>query len=328
MTEYLSNISLRDAKWDARRSKAVDLAHLLSQTQHIKLFSQLCRCSSMLRFYQYSDRTLRLAPYDAQFPKYNKLCGRNICPICQWRGRIVRSAKTHSMMDAVQRTYPLHRWLFLTFTVRNVPVYDLRQTVNAMNKGLKRLTHHHTNGNSRLANRWPAIGWLKRLEVSHNHLTDEVHPHFHLILLVPPNYYSSDLYIKQTKEYLGWSLLWQEAMDLDYVPSCYIKPADLNKYKQRVAPTKIIPEIIKYLSKDSDLLQSSAQWLDEFVTQTIRMKTFETGGVLRQHFKFLESDISVEDLVQADDANSSGQDYDILRFVWKGDTNKMRYVLM
>jgi hypothetical protein len=43
-------------------------------------------------------------------------------------------------IEKIMSEYPSHRWIFLTLTVKNPHVTDLRSTIQEMNTGWKRLT--------------------------------------------------------------------------------------------------------------------------------------------------------------------------------------------
>lgn len=49
------------------------------------------------------------------------------------------------------------------------------------------------------------------------------HPHFHILLAVPTNYFSKN-YIKQSE----WTDMWQRAMKLDYTPIVHVANGALN----------------------------------------------------------------------------------------------------
>ena len=42
-------------------------------------------------------------------------------------------------LPKIQELYPTHRWVFLTMTVRNPPIIELRDTLKHMNESWQRL---------------------------------------------------------------------------------------------------------------------------------------------------------------------------------------------
>ena len=165
-------------------------------------------------------------------------------------------AKMFTAMPEIKQAYPSHRWLFVTQTVRNCDLVDLRATVTAMNKGFERL--------SKLAC-FPAIGWIKSVEVTRNSETGQAHPHFHCLMLVDSKYFGGRNYIKQEQ----WRSLWQRSMRLDYVPVVNVKAVKPKVDKltgQQDDIGQAIVETLKYSVKESDLV-SDENWLVELTTQ-------------------------------------------------------------
>ena len=48
-------------------------------------------------------------------------------------------ALMYKNIESVMNSYPSHRWIFLTLTVKNPHVTDLRSTLKEMNAGWQRL---------------------------------------------------------------------------------------------------------------------------------------------------------------------------------------------
>jgi plasmid rolling circle replication initiator protein Rep len=61
-------------------------------------------------------------------------------------------SKAHKILPKIVEDYPTHRWLFLTLTVRNCAITELRFTLDLMHKSFERM--------SKLKS-FPAVGWLK-----------------------------------------------------------------------------------------------------------------------------------------------------------------------
>ena len=112
----------------------------------------------------------------------------------------------------IQERFPTHRWVFLTLTVKNPPVTELRDTLKHMNDSWKRLieTKRFKSG---------VAGFLRTTEVTRgNDGKMMAHPHFHALLLVKPSYFTIN-YIKQG----DWVEMWAKALRADYLPSVNVK---------------------------------------------------------------------------------------------------------
>jgi hypothetical protein len=162
-----------------------------------------------------------------------------------------------------------------------------------MNKGWKQLTK---------TSAFPAVGWLKSVEVTRGELGD-AHPHFHVLLVVPAGYFSNN-YLSQQ----DWRDKWQKVMKLDYPPQVNVKAI-----KKGSNPTEIVPEVLKYATKESDLT-TNKDWLITITTQLHKTKAITTGGILKEYLRTLEDE--PEDLIGADN-EAEGEDYGGVRFGWQ-----------
>lgn len=211
-------------------------------------------------------------------------------------------AKAHKLLPKVVEHFPKHRWLFLTLTVKNCPIADLKDSLAKMHQGFKRLTKLKA---------WTIEGWIKSTEVTRGK-DSSAHPHFHCLLLVPASYFSGQDYLSQDR----WTELWQQCMRLDYKPMVHVKA--IAKHHD---PRVIIPEILKYQVKESDLVRDRA-WFLELTRQLHKTRAVAVGGLLKQYLKELEEE--PEDLIgQSDEPESL--DEGSLYFEWQ--SQKKRYFL-
>lgn len=212
-------------------------------------------------------------------------------------------AKAHKILPKVIEHFPKHRWLFLTLTVRNVEITVLRETLTWMHKSFVRLTK---------LKEFPAVGWIKSTEVTRGKTpSGSAHPHFHALLMVPPSYFSGKDYLSQKR----WVKLWQQATRLDYEPMVHINAVDRHRN-----PQNLIPEILKYQVKESDLV-ADREWFLELTKQLHKTRAVSVGGVLRDYFKALEEE--PEDLIGTDETDTV-LDEGHLYFEWKKQLKKYK----
>ena len=190
----------------------------------------------------------------------------------------------------IQERFPTHRWVFLTLTVKNPPVTELRDTLKHMNDSWKRLieTKRFKSG---------VAGFLRTTEVTRgNDGKMMAHPHFHALLLVKPSYFTIN-YIKQG----DWVEMWAKALRADYLPSVNVKAvkATLDE-KGRKQLDKAICETLKYSVKPSDLAleRDKGAWLHEMTKQVHKMRFIATGGVLKGILK-PEDEITTEEMISS-----------------------------
>jgi plasmid rolling circle replication initiator protein Rep len=194
------------------------------------------------------------------------------------------------------------RWLFITLTIKNCAITELRDTLNNINYGFRKLSRRKA---------FPGVGWIKSVEVTRGRDGKTAHPHLHILMMVKPSYFGKR-YLSQQK----WCDLWQSCMKLDYQPILDIQAVKPNK-----SPTVLISEVIKYQTKESDLIRDP-QWFAEYVKQMHKSRAISVGGILQDYFKKLEEE--PEDLIGESDEDEVDEGH--LRFGWKRREKKYRMV--
>jgi plasmid rolling circle replication initiator protein Rep len=210
-------------------------------------------------------------------------------------------AKAYKILPQVVTDYPKYRWLFITLTVRNCQIWELRRTLDEINKAFKRLTELKA---------WPAKGWIKSLEVTKGKDGVSAHPHLHILAMVQPSYFSHG-YLSQAK----WTVLWQQCLQVDYQPVVHI-----SAIAKQHDPTRLIPEILKYQVKESDLI-ADREWFLELTRQLHKTRAIAVGGILRHYMRELEE--SNQDLIncgeEMDEANQ-----ETVSFRWDRKSRKYK----
>lgn len=275
---YLSDFSPKDKPWDVNRSFADRVRDLYRGTDFERYAERIAQCSQLLEFALAAadDGELLFRLQSARF------CRCRHCPICQWRRSLMWKARFLKALPKIQQEYPTARFIFLTLTVRNCPLTELRATVGEMNKAWVRLSQRKA---------FPAIGWAKAIEVTRGQDNpDHAHPHIHALLMVPAGYFGkSGGYLSQEK----WTDLWQKSLRADYTPIVHvtaIKPqsgGDLGF---------AIKETFKYTVKPSDLA-ADAEWLAELTQQLHKTRAIALGGIFKQYL----SEDEPEDLIHVDE---------------------------
>lgn len=297
-TPALSDLSPRDKPWDKHRFFADRVEDLYTGSEFHRLSDRIHFCSEFLQFGLggEGDRP-KLKLRAARF------CRVRHCPVCQWRRSLMWKAKAYKVLPMIVETYPKHRWLFLTLTQKNVPILELKETLSQMNRAFQRLSQLKA---------FPAIGWLRSTEVTRGR-DGSAHPHFHCLLMVPSSYFSGRDYLKQS----DWVRMWRKSLRLDYNPVL-----DVQAVKQGDQPMQLVPELLKYCTKESDLVEDR-EWFLELTRQMHKMKCVTTGGVLKDYLKELEEE--PEDLIGESEEPES-QEEGTFCFGWKRREKKYRLV--
>ena len=281
---YLTDYSPRDKPWDTHRAQAQVVEGVYRATIFDRLADRITGCSDYLGF-AWSDPDpetgeLRLRLRSAHF------CRVRHCPVCQWRRSLMWQARFLKVLPSIEQAYPTARWLFLTLTVRNCAITDLRRTIQDMNKSWHRLIKRQEFN--------VVQGWIRTTEVTRGR-DDSAHPHFHVLMMVRPSYFSSNYYVTQRR----WTELWQDCARLDYTPIVHVKAV---KAKHSIGGIdesplrRAVSETLKYSVKPSDMRDD---WLIALTKQVHQLRFIASGGVLKDILR--EGEEKEEDLLLAED---------------------------
>lgn len=286
-SDCLSDYSPKDAPWDKNRSNSTDVGGIYAGTNEFKRYAQrISDCSSLLHFgwNDKPDGTSTLALKKAHF------CRVRYCPVCQWRRSLMWQARFYEALPALVEAHPKARWLFLTLTVKNCAITDLKTTLQEMNKAWHRLVKRKEFKS--------VTGWIRTTEVTRG-LDGSAHPHFHVLLMVKPSYFTRD-YIKK----MQWVELWRDAMRLDYLPNIDIRTVKPRVPKDGLGSMDLtaealqgaVAETLKYSTKPDDML-ADEYWFLELTRQTHRLRFIASGGALKDVLRV--DDETDEDLTLA-----------------------------
>ena len=297
----LSDLSEKDKPWDKHRGNADKVANHYRGSEFKQYATRIDFCSQLLDFRLVPDADdqgeLKLKLSSARF------CRVRTCPVSQWRRSLMWKAKAYKVLPKIVKDFPTHRWLFVTLTVKNCQITELKETLTWMNKSWQRLTQLKV---------FPAEGWLRSTEVTRGR-DGTAHPHFHCLLMVKPGYFGKN-YIKQAE----WVEMWRRSLRIDYNPVL-----DVQAVKKGQQPMQLVPELLKYCVKESDLVVDR-EWFIELTRQLHKMKAVVLGGVLRQYLRELENE--PEDLIGEDEKGEGDLDEGHLYFGWKQRLKKYKLV--
>jgi plasmid rolling circle replication initiator protein Rep len=215
-----------------------------------------------------------------------------------WRARFIKA------LPEIQAKYPTGRWIFVTLTVKNCELTELRATLTRMNLAWGRLIKRKE---------FPALGFIKSVEVTRG-ADGTAHPHFHCLMFVSAGYFSKG-YISHAK----WTELWESCLKVDYTPILDVRVVKSTKgtlddspEASNAAMLRAICETLKYAVKPSDLM-ADPKWLDELTKQLQKTRAVAVGGCLREFF----SEDDPEDLINGDiEEDEKTDDQATLDFIW------------
>ena len=302
----LSDLSPRDKPWEVHRAQAQDVQAIYGEAREFeRLAERIGKCSGVLRFSETHDPETgeaRLKLKEAQF------CRVRHCPVCQWRRSLMWQARFYQALSGLIEAHTGVRWLFLTLTVRNCPVDDLRDTLKALNASWGRLVKRPE---FKLVQ-----GWIRTTEVTRGK-DGSAHPHFHALLMVPPSYFRGQSYVKQAR----WVEVWQSCARLNYAPSVDVRAVHPRKGQDGTeAIQQAAAETLKYAVKPADMT-TDPEWFMELTRQVHKLRFVATGGALKNVLK--EGQESDEELALTD-GDGEQDDGGRVGFNWRPADRKYR----
>jgi plasmid rolling circle replication initiator protein Rep len=311
--------------WDENKSFAVRVSDFFTRSFDVvqqKWGARIKKCAEQLEFgwieTDLHQFFLRL--------KTAKFCRVRFCPVCQWRRSLMWASRFFDAFPRIHKDYPKMRYIFLTLTVANVPITELRSTVDIMGKAWKRLSERKA---------FPALGFVRSLEVTKEKdlfetidvfdekkkkfvkqlvkpkkllrkaRPDYCHPHFHILLAVPSSYFARDYLSKD-----DWAELWQKSLRADYKPVVDIrivrpkkeklveglKVLDVEEFSEKQALDAImaaVTETVKYSVKPADMVDD-ASWFLEVAKQLNNTRAVALGGIFKKYFSVDDDDLVLE----------------------------------
>jgi len=312
--EVLYDVKSKDAKeitWRTHKLITLRLAQAYKRIDSQK-YSRIIDCAGYMEFRRYDDNTLRL--HTANF------CQTRLCPTCNWRRARKVYANVSTIIDSLENNY---KFVFLTLTCRNVTGEILSKTMNTLYHAYKTLC-------TRITYKAAVRGWCKVFEITYNWNTQEYHPHFHCILAVDNDYFTSDLYIRHQK----FCELWKSCLNVDYIPIVDVRVFT----ESEKGKGKEVAEVAKYTLKSSNIManltaikpytqdiQSEVKRITDNITDEIvitldsalaNRRLIGYGGVFRKKHKELNLNDD-DNLIRAgDDDTAQVLDYQIERYGW------------
>ena len=203
-------------------------------------------------------------------------CQARLCPFCEWRRTRVWQRRLINGLAELHKEQPKLRPIFVTLTVRNVPVHRLRETIKEMHAAWNRY---------RRCAFFPSPYWLRRTEVTLGQpsFVDDLprapflagrpevevpgtgkrptarapvigglwaHPHIHALIMVRPRYFAAD-YVRHAQ----WRDQWQMALRADYSPVVDVRKATakVGVSDPLAMSTAAALEAAKYIAKSTDI---------------------------------------------------------------------------
>lgn len=275
-------LGVEDSIWDEKKSRNVDFANALYRIKNQKkekfkitekTINRVRLCSRMLEFGVLDDGTRKILKA--------RLCRNRYCPICVWRKSRKLGFDNYVILNKFMESGG--NLIFITFTVPNCEYGKLRQSIDVLNRSVARLRERKTIKNV-------SLGDVKTLEVTVNLKDKTFHPHVHMLMAVPPDYYkpNNPYYITHS----SIQSMWQSCVgSKEYL---YVNIKAIKDYKGSVQ------EISKYIAKDKDYLSAKDE-VDVTLKDEVLYYLYNATKGLRfisytGIFKEIRDDLKIEDV--------------------------------
>ncbi len=308
-------------KFTPKHKKSIYLSDIYFRLGKEKKSSRVCECGSYLEFAHEVDS-------DGCIDEHGKLhkayfCRDRFCPMCSWRRSLKLFANVSQCIPQITKNY---KCLFLTLTVPNCTEEDFQKTIDRLMAAWSKMTH---------LKKWKQVikGFFRVLEVTRNKDKNSksyktLHPHFHIILVVPKSYGTNKECYFTRDEFLK---MWQDSYGDDSITQVDIrvlKPKDTKEITDSSEVLKLesaISETCKYTLKDSDFLDENLpedeqdNLLSILTAGLHHRRLAHFGGVFKEIYNSLGlEDVEDEncDLTHIDETINSGVALLITRYRW------------
>ena len=271
----------------------LEIGRYYDDDRFLKWAYRVENCGTYLEFFNWQKAGLKV--------KSANFCTDRLCAMCNWRRSLRMFAKLSKIIQSKQYQDTGYKNLFLTLTVKNCGIDELHESIKdifySFDKFLK-------NKAIKLA----VKGYFRALEVTFNKDTKTFHPHLHIILAVPENYFTRHYYLSQEK----LSYIWKQSLDDDENYINHPPVVDIRKFRD----SKGIAEASKYVIK------SDGKFLKNISNEALRILRLELGGTRLVGFGGIFRKIAAElKLTMADDVveNDLPEDdvlLEILKYRW------------
>ncbi len=236
----------KQRKWSQYKKQSLSVAEAYRTFEGAASFSKrMAECGAWLRF-------LACPSGHGMLLVAAIFCQCRLCSLCQWRRSLIMFHQVKELAHEHIQNFKSDIPLLLTLTVPNVPASELSERIGLMQKSWNRLMKR--NPVKRVCR-----SWFRALEITYNAEREDYHPHFHVLIMVPMNYFNKkyDLYIDRD----DWLRMWQAVTGLPEITQVDIRR--VKKLRKGTAVESVAAEVAKYATKPGDYVRELPNGLCE-----------------------------------------------------------------
>lgn len=240
---------------------------LVEKLKYAGLENQAIRsdfCGTRLIFERYAKgEETKLKLTEANF------CQSKFCVFCAFLKARKLANEMKSVLEQIENKRKVS-YIFLTLTIKNPPLTELRATLKKMSEAFKGLTKEE-------AFKKAIKGYVRAFEFLGDSTKEgEAHPHIHAILVVPNSYFKGRHYIKQEQ----WAEMWKKCLKVDYLPQVNVQKIKSKNDEWKDSDSAIF-ETIKYCVSPVSFTNMSEEDFSILFHQTKGVRQYNKGGLMK-----------------------------------------------
>lgn len=297
----LDKFNFQEAKEHKLQAIKSALAPKLKSIGKISNSERCENCGSVLCFGLYRNKQ---TSETAKILKNANFCKHRFCAFCSWKKSRKLIAEMMNVLEQAKSQYGNLEFLFLTLTVKNCSLSDMKSEVNYLSKSFEKFRHSKPFKSA-------FLGFIRAIEfLGDNTKKGEAHPHFHILLSVKKDYFDGRNYLTQNK----LSEMWKKALGVDYTPVINIKKVK-PKNQNIDASLSGLFETLKYSIKPLEIAKMNINDFELLIDNSKFVRQYNTGGIFRDikpdivFDKYINLSDDVWEFLEYEFYNWAGLDY-------------------
>ena len=242
-----------------------------------------------------------------------RFCRDRLCPLCVWRRSKMLAKRLGEIVTICEKVKP-SRYVLMTLAVKNVPWENLSKEIPRIMYAWKKFQAKINRANV-------VTGWARSFEVNRSKIHGTAHPHIHILMQVPHQYFEQNSGIFLQHRQAELISQWRDCLGVDYDPTVDIRAVRSEGYNLGCA----ILETARYISKVESLEGLSDDEFYHYDEALHHVRAWSTGGRMKIPEEEIERELQGEQPTEEGACGHCGTALYEMREVWSAD--KLDYVL-